>query len=136
MFAHEYFLRKQRGPQKLKSGPGLQMLQQTNGYRSVLVLYFWMSCCPFKETFSYSNLYKMLPSFWNLFLCPLFCCPGNCIYSVSVEQIEEEEVDKYLFSKLSHTRLYHGIQNLLTDLCLWVWERARGSGSGSGVLAE
>ncbi|RYQ86048.1 hypothetical protein Ahy_B10g105708 [Arachis hypogaea] len=43
---------------------------------------------------------------------------GNCICSVQCKQIKEEEVDEQILSSFTHTRVYHGVKNHVTQIRL------------------
>ncbi|XLT57883.1 nucleobase-ascorbate transporter 12-like [Arachis ipaensis] len=43
---------------------------------------------------------------------------GNCICSVQCKQIKEEELDEQILSSFSHTRVYHGVKNHVTQIRL------------------
>ncbi|KAL4373062.1 hypothetical protein AHAS_Ahas05G0044200 [Arachis hypogaea] len=47
-----------------------------------------------------------------------FICWGNCICSVQCKQIKEEELDEQILSSFSHTRVYHGVKNHVTQIRL------------------
>ncbi|KAL4329680.1 hypothetical protein AHAS_Ahas13G0324300 [Arachis hypogaea] len=42
----------------------------------------------------------------------------NCTCSVQCKQIKEEEVDEQILSSFSHTRVYHGVKNHVTQIRL------------------
>ncbi|KAL4287068.1 hypothetical protein AHAS_Ahas19G0149200 [Arachis hypogaea] len=48
----------------------------------------------------------------------LFFDTRNCTCSVQCKQIKEEEVDEQILSSFSHTRVYHGVKNHVTQIRL------------------